>query len=101
MPSSVLLHLHGLCHPVLGAEQLGGVLDAIQSLSALTKPVLKIRDILVKDGQTLVEVKDELKTVVSLGQDCHPCFDLFNLLFQFPLGMYRVSYLGALMTGLT
>merc|ERR1711963_443930 len=45
----VLLHLHGLGHPVLRAQQLGWVLDAIKPLPALTKPVLEIGHILVED----------------------------------------------------
>ena len=55
----IFLDLHGLCHPVLGAEDLGRVLDPLQPPPPLPQPVLQLRQVLVEDGESLVKVVDE------------------------------------------
>ena len=65
----ILLHLHGLGDPVLGAKRVHRVLDRVQPLLALVQPFLQLGHRVVEYGQAFVKVVDEDETFICLLED--------------------------------
>merc|ERR1712012_607487 len=66
------------------------------NLSALAKPVFKICNVLVKDGEALVKVENEDQTVVRLLENLHPSLDLAHLVGHWLLLLVRQHLLEAI-----